>query len=495
MHNIKLDRRNFIKALGLTAAPFIMPGLGAGKAVAKSQKKPNVLVITVDDLGWSDLGCYGSDLHETPNIDKLAAQGQIFTNAYAAAPVCSPTRASFLTGKYPAKLNMTIWREAAQNKKFDQKLIPPDVNSNLPLDEITIAEVLNSASYTTAHLGKWHVGDFEHFPELQGFDINAGATVWGCPPTYFYPYRGTMSFGSFRFTPGLQKDRTGQYRLDREGEYLTDRLTDEALNILEDIKEQPFYMNMSYYTVHTPIEAKPDIVEYYEKKIKPGMKNQNPIFAAMVHILDENVGRILNKLDELGLNDNTVVFLTSDNGGVSHLWRDMRITSNYPLRSGKGSLYDGGIRVPLIVKWPGKTTAGSKSHYPTSTQDYYPTLLEIADTEGDVQHNQELDGVSLVPILKDPEKKLPRDTLYWHYPHYYPTTAPVSAVRQGDWKLLHFYEDDSFELYNLAQDIGEEHNLAQKYPDKVKELSVKMKKWLKQVKAPMPKPNPDYQPK
>ena len=492
--NVKnISRRSLLKILGLNVAPFLIPGLGLGMSAATNTKKINFLFITVDDLGWADLGCYGSDLHETPNIDKLAKAGQKFTNAYAAAPVCSPTRASFLTGKYPAKLNMTIWRESAKNSVLDKKLLPPDTKADLPLNEVTLAEALKPAGYVTAHLGKWHVGDFEHFPELQGFDLNVGATVWGCPPTFFYPYRGTMSFGSFRFTPGLQKDSSGKYKLDRrEGEYLTDRLTDEVLNILNDVKDKSFFLNMAYYTVHTPIEAKQNLIEYYEKKLKPDMFHQNAVYAAMVHIMDENVGRILTKLEELGLSENTVVILTSDNGGYISQWRNTQVTDNSPLRSGKGSLYEGGIRVPLIVKWPGTTKPGTVSDCLTSTQDFYPTILEIAGTTGDSKHNRDLDGVSLAPVLKNAKNTVLRDTLYWHYPHYYPTTSPVSAVRQGNWKLLHFFENGSLELYNLAEDIGEKNNLAETFPQKTKELSVLLKKWQDQMKAPMPEVNPNY---
>ena len=495
MNKHTLSRRNFLKLGAFSTAMATVPALHSPSAAPsniESKEKTNFLFIIVDDLGWSDIGCFGADLHETPNIDKLALQGQKFINSYAAAPVCSPTRAALLTGKSPATLNMTIWRESARNTVMDKKLLPPDVEGNLPLEEVTLAEILNRDGYITAHLGKWHVGDFEYFPELQGFDINVGATVWGCPPTFFYPYRGKMSFGSFRFTPGLQKDSRGKYRVDREGEYLTDRITDEALNILEDIKDKPFMLNLAYYTVHTPIEAKQHLIAYYEKKLKPGMSHQNPVYAAMVHILDENVGRVLNKLDELGLTENTVVIFTSDNGGYINAWRNKTVTSNAPLRSGKGSLYEGGIRVPTIIKWPGVTTPGSESDCLTSTQDFYPTVLDISGSKIDPKQERELEGTSLVPVLKNVDAELQRDTLYWHYPHYYPTTTPVSAVRQGKWKLLHFFEDDSVELYNLADDIGETNNLAERYPDKTKELSRLLKKWQKQVNAPMPRVNPDY---
>jgi arylsulfatase A-like enzyme len=446
----------------------------------------------VDDLGWADLGCYNADLHETPNIDAFASTGMRFTDAYAAAPVCSPTRASLYSGKSPAKLNMTVWREAAENTVFNQKMIPPDVQGNLPLTEVTIAEALKDAGYVTAHLGKWHVGDGQHFPQLQGFDISVGETVWGCPPTFFFPYRGEI-YNSYRFTPGLEKDANGQYNLDREGEYLTDRLTDEALNIMERFQDKPFFINLSYFTVHTPIEAKKEVVEYYRKKLKPEMSHKNAIYAAMVHILDENIGKLLRKLNELGLKKNTVVVFTSDNGGFINEWDGKTVTNNSPLRSGKGALYEGGIRVPAMIRWPGVTPAGTTSDYPVTTQDFYPTILEIANHKGDPRQAEEFDGISLAPVLRDPRAKLPQREMYWHYPHYYQTTTPVSAIRRDDWKLLEFFEDKHVELYNLKEDIAEKNNLAEKNPTRTAELMELLSGWRKNVDAPMPRPNPDYQ--
>ncbi|MDA0349900.1 MAG: sulfatase [Verrucomicrobia bacterium] len=454
-------------------------------------KRPNILLIIVDDLGWADLGCFGADLHETPNIDAFAATGQKFTNAYAAASICSPTRASLLSGKSPARLNMTIWREAAINSQFNKKLIPPDVSSNLPLDEVTIAEALKAEGYVTAHLGKWHVGDGEHFPETQGFDINVGATVWGSPPTFFYPYRGEI-YNSLRFVPDLERDKNGTYNLDREGEYLGDRLTDEAISIMERFKNESFFINLAYYTVHTPIEAKADIVKYYEKKLRSGMSHQNAIFAAMVHSLDENIGRLMKKLEELDLADNTAVVFTSDNGGFINEWEGKSVTSNFPLRSGKGALYEGGIRIPTIIRWPGMTTPNTTSDYPITTQDFYPTLLEMVNLEGDPGQVAAFDGISLVPVLKDPQADFKQRELYWHYPHYYQTTTPVSAIRQGDWKLLEFLEDNHVELYNLKENIGETINLAKSNPKKTKELLQLLTAWRENVNAPMPRPNPEY---
>jgi len=452
---------------------------------------PNILLITVDDLGWADLGCYGADLHETPNIDAFAETAQKFTQAYAAAAICTPTRAALLTGKSPAKLNMTIWREAATNSLFNQKLIPPDVSANLPLEEVTIAEALKAAGYVTAHLGKWHVGDGEHFPELQGFDINVGATVWGCPPTFFYPYRGEI-YRSFRFVPGLERGVNGQYSLNRDGEYLTDRLTDEAISIMERFKKKPFFLNLSYYTVHTPIEGKKALVEYYQKAKTSGMSHQNAMYAAMVHSLDENVGKLMNALDQLDLADHTIVLFTSDNGGFINEWAGQTVTDNTPLRSGKGALYEGGIRVPTIIRWPGTTIPNTTSDYPITTQDFYPTLLEMVDLRGDSSQIAAFDGISLVPILKNPQADVDQRALYWHYPHYYPTTTPVGAIRQGDWKLLQFFEDSHLELYNLREDVGEKNNLEKENPEKAQELLELLRAWRRQVDAPMPQSNPDY---
>ena len=466
-------------------------GIFSASAETLNERSPNILVITVDDLGWADLGCYGADLHETPNIDAFAATAQKFTNAYAAAAICTPTRAALLTGKSPAKLNMTIWREAAINNQFARKLIPPDVSANLSVNEVTIADALKAEGYVTAHLGKWHVGDGEHFPETQGFDINVGATVWGAPPTFFYPYRGEI-YRSYRFVPGLERNVNGKYDLNREGEYLTDRLTDEAISIMERFKEEPFFINLSYYTVHTPIEGKKELVEYYQKKLASGMSHQNAIYAAMVHSLDENIGRLMAKLDELKLTDHTVVVFTSDNGGFINEWDGQAVTDNAPLRSGKGALYEGGIRVPTIIRWPDITIPNTTSDYPITTQDFYPTLLEMVNLKWDSSQVAAFDGISLIPVLKDPQAELKQRALYWHYPHYYHTTKPVSAIRQGDWKLLEFLEDNHVELYNLKEDVGEKNNMKKANPEKAKELLHLLTEWRQQVDASMPRLNPEY---
>ncbi len=478
-----INRRDFLKFACGAATTTILPL--SGFCNDKQSRKPNIVFILVDDLGFSDVGCYGSDLHETPNIDRLARQGMRFTDAYAAAPVCSPTRASIMTGKYPARLHMTIWYESSANPPQNRRLIPPVTQGNMPHEQVTIAEVLKEAGYFTSHVGKWHLGNASHYPETQGFDVNIGGTFWGAPTTFFYPYGGPSRWGGeYRYVPHLE--------FGSEGEYLTDRLTDEAIRVIEKSKDRPFFLNLCYHTVHTPIEGKPDLVEYYKKKVKPGMHHQNYEYAAMVHSLDENVGRVLAKINELGIDDNTVVIFFSDNGGYINRFKAKAVTDNYPLRSGKGSLYEGGTREPLIVRWPGVTKAGSVCRQPVISTDFYPTILEMTGLDGDSKHNADLDGLSLAALLKRPNAKLKREELYWHYPHYYPTTSPVSSIRQGDWKLIEYFEDEHVELYNLKKDIGESNNLAGKMPKRAEELRERLQSWRKNVNAQMPVPNPKH---
>ncbi|UCF14283.1 MAG: sulfatase [Phycisphaerales bacterium] len=477
-----ITRRDFLKCTAfLGSGAALLPCFSRTSEVAP---QPNFVFILVDDLGWADVRCYGGDLHETPNIDRLARQGMRFTDAYAAAPVCSPTRASIMTGKYPARLHMTIWYESSANPPRGRKLIPPITQGNLPHDEVTIAEVLKKAGYFTAHVGKWHLGDAAHYPQTQGFDVNIGGTFWGAPYTFFYPYSGsgTRWDGEFRYVPHLE--------FGDEGEYLTDRLTDEALRVIENAKDKPFFLNLCYHTVHTPIEGKPELIDHYRKKLKPGMHHRNCEYAAMVHSLDENVGRVLGRIDELGIADRTIVVFFSDNGGYINKYEGITVTDNYPLRSGKGSLYEGGTRAPLILRWPGVTKAGSVCEQPVSSIDFYPTMLDMAGLEGDSKHNADVDGISLAPLLKNPQVTLKRRALYWHYPHYYPTTSPVSSIRMGDWKLLEYLEDGRLELYDLSKDIGEKNNLASKMPQKAKQLRENLHEWRRSVEAQMPTPNP-----
>ncbi|MGD8501257.1 MAG: sulfatase [Phycisphaerales bacterium] len=480
----QLTRRDFLKSAAWFAANTAL-SVGAHGATHGPCPRPNFVFILVDDLGWADVGCYGGDLHETPNIDRLARQGMRFTDAYAAAPVCSPTRASIMTGKYPARLHMTIWYESSANPPLGRRLIPPVTQGNMPHEQVTIAEVLKDASYFTAHVGKWHLGDAAHYPETQGFDVNIGGTFWGAPTTFFYPYGGPSRWGGeFRYVPHLE--------FGSEGEYLTDRLTDEALQVLDKAKDKPFFLNLCYHTVHTPIEGKSELVEHYKKKVEPGMHHQNWQYAAMVHSLDENIGRIMARLGELGVADRTIVIFFSDNGGYVNKYEKNVVTSNYPLRSGKGSLYEGGIRVPLIVRWPGVTQAGAVCRQPVSSIDFYPTILGITGLSGEPTHDADVDGVSLVPLFKNPTTRLEREALCWHYPHYYPTTSPVSSIRQGNWKLLEYFEGNHIELYDLDKDVGEQKDLAEAMPEKAWELRKRLHAWRNAVDAQMPTPNPRY---
>jgi arylsulfatase A-like enzyme len=451
------------------AATLLLGPVQTARA-ADTPRPPNVVFFLIDDLGWTDLGCFGSDLYETPHIDKLAKQGVKFTNAYAACTVCSPTRAALMTGKYPARLHITDWIHGS--KRPNAKLAIPKWTEYLPREEFTVASALKAAGYVSASIGKWHLGNKEEgYPDQHGFDLNVAGYEAGQPPSYFSPYK----------IPTL-KDGP-------EGEYLTDRLADEAVRFIEANKSKPFFLYFPYYAVHTPLQAKKDVVEKYQKKIKPGMRHTNATYAAMIESVDDAVGRIVAKLAELGLGERTVIVLTSDNGGL------MRSTTNVPLRAGKGSAYEGGVRVPAIVKWPGVTAPGSVCEEPVITLDFYPTLLEIGGAKGNAKHNAAVDGVSLVPLLKDPKATLKRKATYWHYPHYHPGGAtPYGAVRAGDWKLVEFYEDDHVELYNLKDDISEKDDLAKKLPDKAKELRDRLAAWRKAVGAQMPTPNPNYKP-
>ncbi|MBN2411552.1 sulfatase [candidate division KSB1 bacterium] len=428
------------------------------------KKKPNFVFILIDDMGWTDLSGCGSDLYESPNIDKLFASGMKFTNAYSACTVCSPTRASILTGKYPASVNITDWIPG--HARPWAKLKVPEFNQELPLSEITIAEALKPAGYAAASLGKWHLGQQNYYPEKQGFDINIGGTDRGQPPSYFSPYRiPTLNDGP-------------------EGEYLTDRLADEAGRFIEKNKDNPFFLYWAHFAVHTPIQAKQEITAIYKAKIKSDMLHTNPVYAAMIQSVDEAVGRVMKKLKDLGIAGHTVIIFMSDNGGLA------RVTSNVPLRAGKGSAYEGGVRTPMAICWPGVVKPQSYCHIPVCSIDFYPTILEMAGVT--ILSTVEIDGESLVPLLKQ-EGELERDTLYWHYPHYHPGgTTPYSAVRKGDYKLIEFFEDGALELYNLIEDIGETNNLAPQMTEKVNELHDMLKEWRNRTGARIPAPNPDY---
>lgn len=433
---------------------------------AEKPARPNFVFVLVDDLGWTDAGCCGSTFYETPAIDRLARQGMRFTDAYAACCVCSPTRASILTGKYPARLHVTDW--IAGHVRPHAKLLAPDWTMYLPHEEVSLATALKSAGYATAAIGKWHLGGEAYRPETHGFDMNFGGDHRGQPPTYFSPYK----------IPSIADGPSG--------EYLTDRLTDQAERFMETNRDRPFFLYLAHYAVHTPLMAKKEIIEKYQAKARPDAAQKNTTYAAMIDSVDQSVDRVTRKLDELGIAERTVVIYTSDNGGL------ISSTSNVPLRAGKGSPWEGGTRVPLIVRWPGHVAAGTTCRTPVISVDHYPTLLELASVAGDPKHNAKVDGQSIVPLLEQ-KGTLARDAIFWHYPHYHPGGAtPYGAVRQGDFKLIEFYEDRRVELYNLKDDLGEKTELSAKMPEKARELQTALADWRAKVGAQMPTPNPKY---
>ncbi len=441
------------------------PVLGAAEAA-----RPNVVLILVDDLGWTDFGCYGSDLYETPHIDRLARDGMRFTAAYSACTVCSPTRASLLTGKYPARLHITDWIPGQM--PANPKMLVPDWTKYLPREEVTLADAFRAAGYATASIGKWHLGGPESYPETHGFDLNVAGTHLPQPPSgYFAPWKiPTLPEGS-------------------PGDYLTDRLGQEAVGYISRSKGRPFFLYLPHYGVHTPIQGREDLIVKYRAKRRAGLVHRNAIYAAMIESVDATVGQIRAALDEHGLTDRTLIVVTSDNGGR------VPTTSNLPLRAGKGSCYEGGTRVPLIVSWPEVTKSGSTCDVPVISADLYPTLLEAAGVEDRPGH--QTDGVSLVPLLRQ-TGDLERDALFWHYPHHQHYqqggAMPYGAVRVGDLKLIESLDDGHVELYNLRDDPGEQRDLAARLPDKVRDLLGRLHSWRKAVGAQMPTPNPMHDP-
>jgi arylsulfatase A-like enzyme len=435
-------------------------------------RKLNVVFIMADDLGWADLGCYGSKYHQSPNLDALAKQSARFTNAYAGVHVCSPTRAAIMTGKWPARLGITDWLPGNGDKPT-QKLLVAKLPNQLPASEKTIANHFKDNGYVTALVGKWHLGGEGAGPRERGFDVNIAGDHTGTALSYFAPYQNKQG----RVMPGLENAPAG--------EYLTDRLTIEAEKFLDANRDKPFFLYMPHYNVHTPIKAKPDLAAKY----KPGPQGSqgNPVYAAMIESLDESVGRILKKLDDLKIADRTLVIFTSDNGGLAALVNSDPPTSNAPLREGKGFLYEGGLRIPLIVRWPGVAKAGSVIDEPVCAVDFFSTLMEGCGFKDD----QKRDGLSLVKLLKG--ETLGRDTLYWHYPHYH-LGRPGGAIRHGDWKLIEFYDSGRRELYDLKKDPRESSNQAEAKPDVVKQLADKLDVWRKEVGATMMTPNPNYVP-
>lgn len=467
-----------------TLAAFLLAGVFVGAMAAAVAPKPNVILILADDLGWTDVASFGSDLHETPALDQLARDGMKFTQNYSACTVCSPSRAALLTGKYPARLHITDWIPGQMPD--NPKLLVPDWTKYLPLEETTLAEVFKAAGYATATIGKWHlakVGTNEFYPESQGFDLNIAGTDKPQPPTFTAPWK----------IPTLTPEG-------KDGEHLTDRLGEEAVKWIESVKEKPFFLYLPHFAVHTPIQGRPDLVEKYRRKIAANgagtLNHKNPGYAAMMESLDTAIGRVRTKLAELKLTERTIVIFTSDNGGRVTLdnINGVPTTSNVPLRFGKASAYEGGVRVPLIVSWPGVTKPGSVSDTPAITMDLFPTVVEMAGVP--LGSARPLDGVSLAPVLRGGRQ--PARELFWHYPHHQHYqlggAMPYGAIRAGDFKLVEFFNDMRVELYNIRQDIGEQRDLAASMPEKTKELRTRLHAWRQEVGAQMPTPNPKHDP-
>lgn len=434
----------------------------------ETPRRPNIVVLLADDLGWRDLGVTGSRYYETPHLDRMAAEGLRFTQAYAAAPVCAPTRAALMTGKAPARLNLTAVFDRDGGR---EALLPPVWDSELALEEVTLAERLRRLGYRTALMGKWHLGRGpERWPEAQGFDVNLGGCDLGRPPRYFSPY------GNPRLADGP------------EGEYLTDRLAEEAAAFIRAQEpEVPFYLQLSFYSPHAPLEAPEGEIDRFRTKARDGGQKE-PVYAAMIARMDAAVGRVLASLEEAGVAPSTLVVFTSDNGGVRTLGT-LEITDNAPLRGEKFQLYEGGIRVPLIVRWPGVAPRGETTGQLTSTEDLLPTLMAAA---GAPLGEEEADGRNLLPVWKEGERVRWERDLAWHYPHYMPRQdmRPASAYRSGPYKLIYHYEEARLELFDLPADPGETANLAGERPELALELYGKLEDWLRRTGARRPRPNP-----
>lgn len=437
-----------------------------------AERVPNVVLIMADDLGWKDLHCYGNERIDTPNIDRLAKQGLLFTDAYSASPVCTPTRAALMTGESPARLNITN-HAAGHPPNFRMpgtNLVEPIWLRHLPLERVTLAEQLKQAGYATGFVGKWHLShrdksdkeptEPELRPEHQGFDINIGGCQFGGPPSYFSPYK----------LPNLQGKS--------DGEYLPDRCANECIRFVKSVKsdgDRPFFLCWWNYSVHYPFQAPADLIAKYEQR--KGLGVENPTYAAMIEGLDASIGKLLDAIDAQGLSENTLVIFTSDNGPFA--------ANVKPLRAEKGHLYEGGIRVPMIVRWPGHVKTSTRTSTPVITMDIHATILDAANLKADPSNTP--DGISLIPMLKN-DSKLDRDSIYFHYPNYafHKENRLGSAIRSGDFKLIRFYDDDSIELYNLRDDISESRDIAKEMPDKASQLQSKLEHWLRQTNASQP---------
>ncbi|MBM79355.1 MAG: N-acetylgalactosamine-6-sulfatase [Planctomycetaceae bacterium] len=461
-----------IRTFSLIFACLISLTCNSGGLFAEKPARPNILFIMVDDLGWMDLRCQGNERLHTPNIDRLAAQGMRFTDAYSAAPVCSPTRAAVLTGLAPARLKIT--NHIPDQERFtpkDAKLLPAPMLNHLPVEHVTIAERLKEAGYATGFFGKWHLagrrvpkkqgqGDLRFYPEKQGFDVNLGGTAMGGPFSFFDPYN----------LHNLPPRKTG--------EYMPHRFADEVIQFMTAQREKPFMVFLWNYTVHWPMEAPADLIAKYKKR---ELGRLDPRYAAMIESTDASMGKIFKSLDELDLSKNTLVVFTSDNGAFGG------VADMHPLREAKGYLYEGGIRVPMIARWPGVIPANTLCDDPVISMDFFPTMLEAAGLEADA--SQPLDGESLLPLLQQ-SGKLKRSEIYFHYPNYafHQDNRLGSAVRAGDYKLIERFDDGSLELYDLKSDISEKKNLAASKKELAASLKAKLVAWRKHTNAAMPVP-------
>jgi arylsulfatase A-like enzyme len=452
-----MDRRSLLKLALLAPAATLQ---------STQQNTPNILFILMDDLGWHDTGPYGNAFIDTPNLNRLGQESALFTNAYAACPVCSPTRASILTGKYPARLHLTDWIPGRKQWPY-AKLLTPAFEQHLPLEETTLAEAVRPRGYRSAAIGKWHLGGDGFLPTDQGFDIDIAGSAAGSPPAYF----GPLTLPNLRLEPG---------------EFLTQRLTYEGSRFIKESGTTPFFLYEAQFTVHIPLEAPQPLIQKYRSRDTGDI---DPTYCAMVETADTCVGQLLRTLDETRKAENTIVVFFSDNGGVRYQARRLKpITNNAPLRAGKGHLYEGGIREPLLVRWPGVTTPGSKIVEPVCSIDFLPTFCEALGIEA-----PRADGRSIKPLLHG--RALPERPLFWHYPHYSDQGGkPSGAVRFGDWKLIEFYEDNRLELFNLTSDVGEQRNLVLVEAERARKLHALLLDWRKSVNAAMPAPNLGYDP-
>ncbi len=465
---------------GLRTVPWLILSIALGglsSACTRIPEGPNIVLILADDLAWNQLGCYGSSFYETPHLDALARQGMRFTDAYAASPICSPTRASIMTGTYPARLRVTQFISPGDYAGDAIRLLEPDCTRRLPLEEETIAEALKDMGYVTAAFGKWHLsqaktppGSLPFNPDKQGFD---------------------QHFVTYKPVPRMARE----WQTPENDAHNVRIITEKSLEFMEKNRERPFFLFVSHNSVHTPLVEKEALISKYRAKPDVDAPTNHPVIGAMIETLDLSVGRLLAKLDELGMSERTLVLFFSDNGGLEWSGDDGPVPANHPLRAGKGDLYEGGIRVPLIARWPNVIASGSIVEELVSSIDLFPTLVQVA---GGVEKRGEIDGVSLLPLLRG-AATLDRDALFWHYPHYHGSGAlPSSAVRKGRYKLLEWHEEriygleNRYELYDLTRDLGESNDLASSRPEKTRELATDLENWRTSVGAQMPQRNPAY---